>query len=134
MNDFEYWKAIVVWIGIAVIEVGHGILRARFLARKVGDLRSRQIGVFSGSLLIFLIAYLSFDWLQLQSVKQAILAGVIWFVLMFCFEMLLGHYVFKFTWKWLLADFNFFKGRLLLFGMLFLMLTPWLIGKLRGQW
>jgi hypothetical protein len=42
-------RAFMIWLLIAVAEVIHGILRVRFLNRRVGDQRARQIGVFSGS-------------------------------------------------------------------------------------
>lgn len=50
---------------------------------------------------------------------------------MMAFELGVGRFVFKFSWKWLLNEFNFFKGRLLLFGMLFLAGTPLLVSWLK---
>lgn len=128
------FKSVLIWLLIASIEVAHGILRARFLAPKVGDLRSRQIAVFTGSGLIYLTTDLSFSWLQLNSVNEAFAIGGLWFFLMVSFELLLGHYYFKFSWKWLLNDFNILKGRLLLFGMIFLALAPYLVGHHQGHW
>lgn len=124
-------KIFLVWILIAGTEVIHGILRARLLAPMVGDLRSRQIGVFSGCLLVFLIAWYTFDWMQIQTEQEALIAGAAWFMLMLAFELALGHFVFKFSWKWLFDDFNIFRGRLLLLGMLFLGFTPLLIRHMK---
>ena len=129
-----YVKGTLVWCLIALIEVGHGILRARFLVPKVGDFRSRQIAVFTGSMLIAFVTFITFEWLNIENASQAIQIGFIWFILMFCFEMVLGHYVFKFSWKWLFNDFNILKGRLLIIGMFFLFLAPWLCGKLLRVW
>lgn len=53
MSTDLIFRAFIIWLLIALIETLHGILRARFLAPKVGDLRSRQLGVFSGCALIF---------------------------------------------------------------------------------
>jgi hypothetical protein len=129
-----YFKGFVIWCLIAIVEVVHGILRTKFLSPKVGDFRSRQIAVLTGSLLIGLIAYFKFHWMGFENSNQAYLIGAQWFFLMVCFEMILGHYVFHFPWKWLLSDFNLFKGRLLPLGMLFLFLSPWLCGKLLNLW
>ncbi len=51
------FRALVIWLLIAAAEVLHGILRVRLLNRRVGDHRARQIGVFSGSAIILLIAW-----------------------------------------------------------------------------
>ncbi len=122
------------WIGLAVIEMIHGIMRAKLLAPKVGDLRSRQIGVFTGSVLILLYTNLIFTGLDLQSPIDAIYLGALWFFLMLVFELTVGHYVFRFPWKWLLNDLNILKGRLLALGMLVLFFAPWLIGRAHGLW
>lgn len=134
MNTELYLRAFVIWVLIAFLEVIHGVLRAKFIAPKIGDLRSRQIGVFTGSMIFFAVAVASFDWIGLESAIQAANVGVLWLICMLAFEFSVGHFVFHFSWKWLLNDFNFFKGRLLAFGMLFLALSPYLVGKLRAIW
>ncbi len=125
------FKAFAVWLLIAFVEMIHGILRAKFLAPKVGDLRSRQLAVFSGSLLIFLIAYALVPWIDPRSPNEAIQVGTLWFLCMMIFEFSVGRFVFGFSWKWLWKDFNPFQGRLLLLGMIFLFLAPYLVGKIQ---
>lgn len=132
-DSMLYLKAAAIWILIAFIETIHGILRARLLTPRVGDLRSRQIAVLTGSVLILVTTYLTFDWLNPPSTQDAIVVGLIWFIAMFIFEMALGHYVFRFPWKWLLNDFNPLKGKLLLFGMIILLLAPYIVGNLKGR-
>jgi hypothetical protein len=132
--DTVYLRAFLIWILIAVLEVIHGILRAKVVAPKIGDLRSRQVGVFTGSLIFFLVALLSFDWIGIKTSDQALFVGGIWIFCMLVFEFTVGRFIFHFSWKWLLNDFNFMKGRLLAFGMLFLTLSPYLVGKLRHVW
>ncbi len=112
----------------------HGIARAKFLAPKVGDFRSRQIGVFSGSILILGYSWCVFPWLSLHSSKESLQVGALWFFCMILFEFTVGHFFFHFPWKWLFNDFNLFKGRLLAIGMLVLAFSPWLSGWLRGVW
>ena len=58
-------KSLVVWLCIAAAETLHGILRIRFLNRRLGDHRARQVGVFTGSLLVLLITWLLVPWLHL---------------------------------------------------------------------
>ena len=129
-----YLKSAIVWFFIAVIETAHGILRARMLAPKVGDLRSRQFGVITGSILILLVAWASILWLNPPTPQDALYAGVLWVVLMGAYEILLGRFVFKLAWERILGDFNVTKGGFLGFGMLILALAPLIAGRLRGLW
>ncbi len=124
-------KAFAVWLLIAFVEMIHGILRAKFVAPKVGDLRSRQLAVFSGSLLIFLIAYATVPWIGPRTPNDAIQVGALWFFCMMIFEFSVGRLVFGFSWQWLWKDFSPFQGRLLLFGMMFLFLAPYMVGKIQ---
>jgi hypothetical protein len=129
-----FLRALLIWTLIAVLEVLHGIARAKIIAPKIGDLRSRQVGVFSGSLLFFAVTIASFDWMRISSSDQAFAVGGLWLLCMLALEFSVGRFVFHFGWKWLFNDFNFFKGRLLAFGMLFLALSPYLVGKIRNLW
>jgi hypothetical protein len=51
-------STLVVWLILIVAEILHGIVRAVFLVPLVGDFRSSQIGVFSGSIIIPVIAFI----------------------------------------------------------------------------
>lgn len=127
-------RALLAWLGIALLEMLHGIARAKLLAPRVGDLRSRQIGVATGSLLILGYSWLVFPWLAIAAPAEALRVGGLWLLCMLVFEFTVGHYVFRFPWKWLLNDFNLLRGRLLALGMLVLTFAPWLCGRLRGLW
>lgn len=122
-----YSKSVIIWLFIAFCETLHGIIRAKFLAPKVGDLRSRQIGVFSGSIIIYFISLFTLNWVKLNSLFDSFTVGAIWLILMLAFEFLVGHFIFHFPWKWLIDEYNVKKGRLLLFGMIFLFFVPTII-------
>jgi hypothetical protein len=129
-----YLKGLAVWCLIASIEMIHGILRAKLLAPRVGDFRSRQITVFTGSILILLVTFLTFHWIGYSQPSETLIVGGIWLICMVAFEFSIGHYVFHFKWKWLINDFNLFKGRLLALGMLVLAFAPWICGRWKGLW
>lgn len=124
-------KSIAVFVIIAFAEVLHGILRTKLLVPRVGAFRSGQIGVFSGSLIILIIAYVSILWIAPKDVYQAITIGTVWLILMICFEIYLARFVFKMRWKKFLDNFNIFKGGLLGLGMLALLLAPLIVAKLK---
>ena len=45
-------RAVAVWLVIILAEILHGIARGLLLVPLVGEFRSSQIGVFTGSLII----------------------------------------------------------------------------------
>ena len=56
-------RAIAVWLVLIVAEILHGILRGIFLVPHVGEFRSNQIGVFTGSIIILAIALAFVRWI-----------------------------------------------------------------------
>ena len=49
-------RCLAIWLLIISAEILHGILRAILLVPLVGEFRSNQIGVFTGSAIILVIA------------------------------------------------------------------------------
>src|SRR5690348_15778146 len=92
-------KALVIWILIAVAEVVHGSLRVSLLNRHVGDHRARQIGVFTGSVIILIISWLTVPWLGASNNGQLFSIGFLWLALMLAFEIALGRLVFHASWQ-----------------------------------
>jgi hypothetical protein len=126
------FRAFLIWLLIAAAEVLHGILRVRLLNRRVGDHRARQIGVFTGSGILFAIAWFAVPWLGASTTGQLIFVGFLWLALMLTFEIAFGRLVFRASWQRIASDFDFRKGGLLSIGMLVLLIAPVLVAKLRG--
>ncbi len=124
-------KALLIWLLIATAEVLHGIVRVRFLHRPLGDRRARQVGVFTGSGIILLVAWFCVPWLGVLSNQQLLGVGSLWFVLMLGFEIAFGRWVFRASWRRLAADFDIRQGGLLSIGMAVLLLAPWLVGNMQ---
>ena len=125
-------KAFLVWLLIGAAEVLHGILRVRLLNRRVGDHRARQIGVFTASGIILVIAWFSVPWLGASTISQLLSVGFLWLALMLILEIAFGRLVFRASWQRLAAEFDFRKGGLLSIGMAVLLFAPLLVAKLRG--
>lgn len=117
---------------IAIAEVLHGILRVRFLNRRLGDRRARQIAVFTGSGLILIIAWALVPWINPSTVAQCLWIGLLWLLLMLAFEIGFGRFVFRASWKRLLSDFDFRQGGLLSIGMAILFFAPLIAAKVHG--
>jgi hypothetical protein len=126
-------RAITVWFVIIFAETIHGTLRTFFLAPYVGDLRARQISFFTGCALILAIAYLFIRWIEAETIKLLLVVGLIWVVLTALFEVMLGRFAMGFSWEQIIADYDITKGRLMMFGLVFLMFAPLIAAKMRGN-
>jgi hypothetical protein len=126
------FRALVVWFMLIAAESLHGTLRQLLLA-PLGDLRARQISVFSGCLIILGIAYLFIHWLRAETRKELLTLGLLWAVLTVAFELALGRLVLGFTWERLLADYDLRAGGLMLVGLAFLFMAPFTAFKLRNR-
>ena len=84
------FRAFLIWLLVAAAETVHGILRVRFLNRRVGDHRARQIAVFSGSTIVLMIAWLSVPWIGAVNTPELLTVGALWLVLMLGFDVAVG--------------------------------------------
>jgi hypothetical protein len=126
-------RSLAIWLLIISAEFVHGILRTLFLEPLIGDFQARQISVFVGSLIILTIAYFSVQWIRAKNIQSLIVVGLIWLILTLMFEISLGRFVFGFSWKKILSDYDISKGGLLPFGLIILTLSPLIAYKLRGM-
>lgn len=109
-------RALVIWLVLIGVEFVHGILRAIFLVPVVGDFLARQVGVFIGSALILVVAYLFVGWLRAPDTKSLMLVGVLWLVLTVAFEFSFGHFVFGRSWDSVTEDYDVPQGGLFRWG------------------
>ena len=126
-------RPLLVWLILIVAEMLHGIARAVFLMPYVGEFRSNQIGVGTGSLIILAIALAFVRWIGASRSSRLLGIGVMWAVLTLAFEILFDRFVVGATWERLLSDYNVIQGGLMPFGMIVLVLAPWIAGQVRGR-
>jgi len=130
-RPFTVLKGVAVWCGIIVVEVFHGIARTLFLAPALGDFRARQVAVFTGSVLILILATSLIRWIHPADTGEAVYVGLVWLVLTLAFEVAFGRYVVHAPWSRIAADYNLLRGGLLPIGLLVLTASPFIAGKLR---
>ncbi len=126
-------RAAAIWLVLIAAEILHGIVRGIFLVPYVGEFRSSQIGVFTGSLIILAIALAFVRWIGTSSVSALLLVGASWLALTLAFEILFGRFVVGASWERLASDYNVLEGGLLPIGMLVLTLSPLIAAKVRGR-
>lgn len=124
-------RAAAIWLVLIVAEILHGIARGVVLVPSLGEFRSGQIGVFTGSIIIVAIAIASFRWLGTSRTSELLAVGVLWLGLTLAFEILVGRLVMGASWERLAADYNVLRGGLLPFGMLLLLFSPLIARKVR---
>ena len=125
-------RAMAIWLALIAAEILHGIARGIFLVPHVGEFRSSQIGVFTGSIIILAIAVAFVRWIGVHRTTELLLVGFLWLVLTLAFEVAFARFVVGASWERLAADYNLIEGGLLPFGMLVLLLSPLIAGKIRG--
>lgn len=126
----KFYRSIVVWLVVIAAETIHGTLRNVFIAPLLGDLHSRQIGVFVGSLIIFGIAYLFICWLRSSSTRSLLAIGALWVLMTVIFEVALG-VALGMSANRITEDYDPSRGGLMLFGLAFMLISPLLASKVR---
>lgn len=124
-------RALAVWLLIALAESVHGTLRVIFLAPVAGDLASRQIGVFTGSIMILMIAWSTIRWVGTRTTTSLLGIGALWLVLMLSFEVALGR-AFGMSWDRIASDYQPARGGFMVVGMIVLALSPLIAARLRS--
>lgn len=128
--SYKFYRPVVVWLVMIVAETIHGTIRNVFVAPLLGDLTSRQIGVFVGSLIIFGIACLFISWLRTRSTISLLAIGVVWVVMTIIFEVTLGMAL-GLSADRISEDYDPSRGGLMIFGLAFMLLSPLLASKVR---
>lgn len=124
-------RAFAVWLLVMAAEFVHGTLRWIFLRPRVGDFRSGQIGVFTGSLLFLLVVYFCEPWMKLRSAADCLRVGALWLGMTLAFEWSFGHYAMGRPWESIAAEYNLLQGGLMPIGLAIFAMSPWIAWRLR---
>jgi len=127
------FRAWLIWLLMMAAESVHGALRTWFLAPYAGDFRARQIGAVAGSAIILILAYLFIEWIGADDPRVLWSVGLLWLGLTLSFEFALGRLAFGYSWPRMLEDYDVSRGGLLLFGVVFMALSPFIASWLRRR-
>jgi hypothetical protein len=125
-------RSILVCVAITAAETVHGIARSIWLIPLVGDRPSRQIGIFTASLIILGIAWATVPWIGATTRRALLMVGGIWVALMLAFEMGLGRAL-GVSWERLLSDYDLSRGGLMPLGLIVLLLAPLWVSRWRAK-
>jgi hypothetical protein len=124
---------MAVWLLVMAVEFLHGTARYLFLRPYVGDFRSGQIGIFTGTPLILLVVYFCEPWMRFRSNAERWRAGLLWLVLTLAFEFLFGHFLMHRSSESIWSEYNLMRGGLMPIGLLLFVFSPWIAKWLRSQ-
>jgi hypothetical protein len=123
-------KAFGVWLGMLLVAFLNGALRELLIVRLVGEQVGHVISVFVLSGAIFGLAYLFITGHRPLPASTLFQLGLFWLVLSLLFEFGFFHYAMHEPWEKLLADYNLFRGRLLIVVWLTTLFSPLVCGKM----
>ena len=123
-------KAFGVWLGMLLAAFVNGALRELLIVRLVGEHVGHILSVFLLSGAIFGITYLFITAQRPLPASTLWRMGLFWLILSLLFEFGFFHYVMHEPWSTLLADYNIFRGRLLVVVWLTTVFAPLICGKI----
>jgi hypothetical protein len=124
-------RSAAIWFVLIGAEIIHGVARTLWLVPIVGDFRSRQIGVFTGSMMNLAVAALFIRWIHPTRIVDAVIVGITWLALTVTFEVAFGRVVMQASWQRIGSDYDLIHGGLLPIGLLILALAPFITAKVR---
>ncbi len=124
MNMKNIYKHILWWFAFPFIAIFNATLRELIYKKPLGDLAAHQISTVTGILFFGIIFYFIFKKWKIESVKHAILIGLIWLGLTILFEFGFGHYVMANSWQKLFHDYNLAEGRVWSLFLLWITIAP----------
>jgi hypothetical protein len=127
---FPLMRGLGIWLALVATESMHGVVRRLVFEPQLGDVRARQVSVFSGAALIVLVFWLTIKWLGPQPGPRWWQLGFLWLTLTLAFELLLGRATGA-SWDRIASDFDPRRGGLLGFGMLVIVVAPRILAARR---
>lgn len=115
-------RALLIWAVFILAETLQGALRRALFGPQV-ELWIKQASVFTGVVLIFVVAWLFRRWLAAHSVAGALAVGALWVAMTLGFEVGLGRLL-GLGWPAIGADYDLARGGLMPLGLLAMALTP----------
>jgi len=131
MDIYGILRIFGLYLLVASTEMLNGIIRARYLNRRLGLKNAKRLSLIPALLFCLLICFFYVPAMHVQHDSGLILLGVSLAAFMFTFDVLLGRFVIKMPWRKILEDFDLRQGNLLAVGLALMALCPWVAMLLR---
>ncbi|KQC14660.1 MAG: hypothetical protein APR63_05370 [Desulfuromonas sp. SDB] len=127
------WKFLVAWIPGVPIGIINGIIRNSLYQPHLPELIAHQISAVSFIVLFGIYVWFILKWLNLNSVNEAVVLGLIWLGLTIAFEFLFGHFVVGHPWSKLFHDYNIAAGRVWILVLIWIVSSPSIFYRIQHQ-
>lgn len=129
---YRFWPP--GWLGLLLLAMLNGTLRARVLQPRLGEETARRLA--TAVLLAALSGYVR--WLHrrhpIPTARQAWMVGLAWVVMTLGFEFGFGRLVARVSWSKLLADYNVLAGRIWVLVPAWTAVAPEVMRRWHSHW
>jgi len=126
-------KYVIAWFPMIIIAILNGSMRQFTYGTIVNELTAHQISTLTAILFFGIYIYFVTNKWKLESVKNAIIVGIIWLAMTILFEFVFGHYVMGHPWQKLFHDYNLITGRVWILILIWTTIAPYIFYKLHNK-
>lgn len=121
-------KYLLCWFPMVLLAILNGAARDLWYKKYISELAAHQISTFSLIILIGIYCYLVVKWLPPNTIKQALIIGIVWSILTLAFEFGFG-IISGSSWKQLLHAYNFTEGQIWILIPIWVAIAPYIAFK-----
>ena len=123
-----YFRAILTWLLFIPIVFMNAAVRELVYKSFTGELRAHQVSTITGAVAFFLLAFFLLRHYMYNTPNDKLLSiGLMWVALTIVFEFGLGIFVTGASWSEMLYDYNIGQGRIWIFFLVIILITPFII-------
>lgn len=126
-------KAFGIWLLMAAVAIGNGLVREDLLVRWLGRETALLVSGILLAVLVFVITYGCLPMFGRQRHSGYLGIGLFWAACTILFEFGFGHFVANKTWWKISQVFNCLHGNLFSLVILVTLFSPWLAARLRRK-
>ncbi len=124
-------RAALVWLGIACLAVGNGVVRETIITPRFGEGIGLPLSGLALSIVIFTVTYFTFSFVGAKGKPTCFFIGIQWVLMTLAFEFIFGYFVAGKSWAALLNIFNITTGDLFTIVLLVSLLSPYIVAKIK---
>lgn len=124
-------RILALSVVLAGAETLHGIFRMAIVAPRIGKARAVTLAAFSGAALAFAICWFMVPPIGLEGAGAHLALGLWLALFMAAYDLALGRFLLRRTWRAALRDLDPRTGNLLACALAALAVMPWAVDALR---
>lgn len=126
-------RAALVWLGIACLAVGNGLVRQNIISPLLGQEIGLPLSGLTLSIIVFAVTYTTFGFVGARAKSSCLFIGTLWVLMTLAFEVILGYFVAGKSWSALLDMFDISAGNLFTLVVLVTLLSPYVVARIKAD-